>query len=341
MSRPLVVVTDAPFPSFESAKAVLRELDAHVRVLPESTPGAIASGAAHADAVMVTYAKMSTETINQLAGSRIIARMGIGLDNIDVQAATASGIVVTNVPDYCVDEVSDHALALLLALARRVPKANRLVQAGVWAVKDVGSLHRLRGQVLGLAGFGRIGRALSYKAQALGMQVITHDPYLPTGVAEEAGVERVELDQLLRRSDAISVHTPLTKETRHLFGPATFTRMKYGAVFINTSRGGLVDEVALVDALERGDLSGAGLDVVDSEPLSSDSPLRGRDDVILTPHIAYYSEESTAELQKKAAEDVVSVLRGETPRYPVNPDILTSPSRRHGSIHRDFATAED
>jgi D-3-phosphoglycerate dehydrogenase / 2-oxoglutarate reductase len=322
MSRPLVVVTDAPFPSFESANAVLRDLDAEVTVLPESTPEAIASGASHADAVMVTYASLSADSINALTGCRIIARMGIGLDNIDVEAATAAGIVVTNVPDYCVDEVSDHALALLLALARRVPTANQLVQAGGWSVNDVGPLHRLRGQVLGLAGFGKIGRALGYKAQALGMHVITHDPYLPVGVAEEAGVDRVELDELLRRSDAISVHTPLTAETRHLFGSSTFTQMKPGAVFINTSRGGLVDESALVEALARGGLSGAGLDVVNSEPLSSDSPLRSRDDVILTPHIAYYSEESTAELQRKAAEDVVSVLRGETPRYPVNLDLL-------------------
>jgi D-3-phosphoglycerate dehydrogenase / 2-oxoglutarate reductase len=341
MSRPLVVVTDAPFPTFESAEAVLRDLDAEVTVLSESTPAAIVGGATHADAVMVTYAQLSAESISALAGCRIIARMGIGLDNIDVEAATAAGIVVTNVPDYCVDEVSDHALALLLALARRVPRANRLVHGGGWAVKDVGSLHRLRGQVLGLAGFGKIGRALGHKAQALGMQVLTYDPYLPTGVAEEAGAERVELDELLRRSDAISVHTPLTAETRHLFGAATFPQMKRGAVLINTSRGGLVDESALVEALERGELSGAGLDVVDSEPLSSDSPLRGRDDVILTPHMAYYSEESTAELQRKAAEDVVRVLRGETPRYPVNPDLLTSPTRRHGGMHRDFATVED
>jgi D-3-phosphoglycerate dehydrogenase len=312
-----------------------------VQILPDSTSEAIAAGAAEADAVMVTYAKISAQSIGALTGCRIIARMGIGLDNIDVDAATAAGIVVTNVPDYCVDEVSDHALTVLLSLARRVPKANRLVHGGGWSVQDVGPLHRLRGQVLGLAGFGKIGRALGHKAQALGMQVITHDPYLPAGVAEEAGAEHVDLDELLRRSDVLSIHTPLTAETHRLFGAAAFAKMKRGAVLINTSRGGLVDEEALSEALERGDLSGAGLDVVSSEPLPSNSPLLGREDVVLTPHIAYYSEESTAELQGKAAEDVVRVLRGENPRYPVNPDLLNSPTRRNGGKHRDFAAVED
>ena len=330
MSQPQVVVTDAPFPSFESATTVLRELDAVVTVLADSTPATIASGASGADAVMVTYARISAETIGALNGCRIIARMGIGLDNIDVAAATAAGIIVTNVPDYCVDEVSDHALALLLAVARRVPKANRLVHGGGWSVKDVGPLHRLRGQVLGLAGFGRIGRALGAKAQALGMRVIAHDPYLSPHAVDGTDVELVSFDDLLARSDALSVHTPLTAETKHLFGVGTLARMKRGAVLINTSRGPLVDEAALADALQRGHLSGAGLDVVESEPLPNDSPLLDRDDVILTPHIAFYSEESTAELQRKAAEDVVRVLRGEAPRYPVNPDLLSSPARRNG-----------
>lgn len=317
MARPLVVVTDAPFPDFAAAEKILQELDADIRFVPEPSPETIARDATVAHAVMVTYARVTSEVIAALRHCQIIARMGIGLDNIDVEAATTADIVVTNVPDYCVDEVSDHALALLLSLVRRIPRADRLVHAGGWSVQEVGVLHRLRGQVLGLVGFGKIGRSFAHKAQAVGLRVVTYDPYLPRQVAEGSDVEQVGLHELLATADIVSIHAPLTPETHHLFGEETFRKMKPGALLINTSRGGLVDEHALAVALERGDLGGAALDVVESEPPAG-SPFLRREDVILTPHTAYYSEESTAELQRKAAEDVVRVLQGETPCYQVN-----------------------
>jgi len=340
--KPIVAVADAPFPDFTSAEQVLAGFDATVRKAPEPTPEAILEAAAGADAVMVTYAKLPREVIERLDRCRIIARMGIGLDNIDVDAATEAGIVVANVPDYCVDEVSDHALALLLTLARAIPRANQLVRNGGWAVGELGTLHRLQGRVLGLTGFGRIGRTIAHKAQAFGLQVIAFDPYLPAEVAAEAGVELVDFDTLLARSDFISVHTPLTPETRHLFGAVTFDRMKPGAILINTSRGGLVDEEALAEALDTGKLGGAALDVLGSEPPAPNSALLRREDVILTPHMAYYSEESTAELQRKAAEEVVRVLQGNPPRCPVNPSVFNAPRRaKGGSSTHDYATVED
>ena len=253
---------------------------------------------------------------------RVISRTGIGVDNVDIEAATEKGIVVTRVPDYCIDEVSDHALGLLFALARKIPLANSRVHAGQWSVDLVIPLHRLRGQTLGLAGFGQIPRALAPKAQALGLSVIAYDPYVSEEAMAAMGVRQVGFEQLLAESDHISVHAPLTSETHHMFNREAFQGMKPGAVLINTARGPLVDEEALVDALEAGELAGAGLDVLEQEPPASGSRLLGRSDVILTPHTGFYSEESLLDLQVKAAEEILRVLQGEKPRNPVNPQVL-------------------
>jgi D-3-phosphoglycerate dehydrogenase len=221
------------------------------------------------------------------------------------------------VPDYCMHEVSDHAMALLLALARKIPFSNKLVQAGRWEMPAVAPLRRLAGQVLGLIGFGNIPRALAPKAKAFGFEVIAHDPYAGKEVFAAGAVEAVSLETLLARSDAISVHAPLTPATRGLIDAAAFARMKKGAVIVNTARGPLIDEPALLAALDSGHLGGAALDVVATEPLPKDSPLIGRDNVILTPHTAFYSVEALNELQTKCATDVASVLRGKPPVYPV------------------------
>jgi D-3-phosphoglycerate dehydrogenase len=219
------------------------------------------------------------------------------VDNVDIEAATEKGIVVTRVPDYCIDEVSDHALGLLFALARKIPLANSRVHAGQWSVDLVSPLHRLRGQTLGLVGFGQIPRVLAPKAQALGLSVIAYDPYVSEEAMAAMGVRQVDLEQLLEDADHISVHAPLTKETRHMFSRAAFQKMKPEAVLINTARGPLVDEEALVDALEAGELAGAALDVLEHEPPPAGSRLLGRQDLILTPHTGFYSEESLIDLQ--------------------------------------------
>ncbi len=325
MSSLLVAVTDTVFPSLEPTRAILAELDVELRLADEPTPSGILDAARGADGLLVTYAQVTGDIIRQLERCRVISRFGIGVDNIDVEAATAAQTIVTYVPDYCVDEVSDHTMALLLSLARKISYANRLVQGGSWNMKAVVPLHRLRGCVLGLIGFGKIPRAVVPKARAFGMKVITADPYLSDDAASELDVELVEFEQLLQQSDYISLHAPLTPETDRLFDADAFKRMKPEAVLINTARGALIDETALADALDAGLLAGAALDVVPEEPLTSDSPLLDRENVILTPHTAFYSEESLLELQTKAAQDVARVLSGEVPRYPVNPQVLAAP----------------
>jgi D-3-phosphoglycerate dehydrogenase len=257
------------------------------------------------------------ELLKELKRCKVIGRFGLGVDNIDIPAAAQLGITVTYVPDYCVHEVSDHAMALLLALARKITFSNQLVQSGHWEIPPIVPLRRLEGQVLGLIGFGNIPRALAPKAKAFGLKVITHDPYLSADVAKALGVEATSFEDLLGRSDFVSVHAPLLPATRGLMNSATFAGMKKGAFLVNTSRGPLVDETALVGALDTGHLAGAALDVVTVEPLARDSPLLGRDNVILTPHTAFYSVEALEELQTKCATDVARALLGEAPAYPV------------------------
>jgi D-3-phosphoglycerate dehydrogenase len=317
MSRPLIAVTDSVFPSLDPAIAALKRIDPDLRIAKSAARDDILAVARDADAILVTYAKLPGDLLRELTRCRVIGRFGLGVDNIDVAEATARGITVTYVPDYCMHEVSDHAMALLLALARKIPFSNALVQAGRWEMPAVVPIHRLHGRVLGLIGFGNIPRAVAPKAQAFGLQVITHDPYVSSDVVQSLGVDGTSFDDLLARSDFISLHAPLLPETRGLINAAAFAKMKKGALLINTARGPLVDEAALVAALDSGRLGGAALDVVAIEPLAKDSSLTGRDNVILTPHTGFYSVEALNELQTKCATDVARVLSGEKPVYPV------------------------
>jgi D-3-phosphoglycerate dehydrogenase / 2-oxoglutarate reductase len=317
MSRTLIAVTDSPFPSLDPAIAALKRVDPELRMAKSSSADDILAVARDADAVLVTYAKLSGELLKELTRCKAIGRFGLGVDNIDVTAAARLGITVTYVPDYCLREVSDHAMALMLALARKIPFSNSLVQSGRWEVPPVVPLHRLEGQVLGLVGFGNIPRALAPKAKAFGLKVLTHDPYVSADVVKAHGVESTSFEDLLARSDFVSVHAPLLPATRGLMNAAAFARMKTGAFLVNTARGPLIDETALVAALDSGHLAGAALDVVTVEPLAKDSSLLARDNVILTPHTAFYSVEALEELQTKCASDVARVLSGEAPVYPV------------------------
>jgi D-3-phosphoglycerate dehydrogenase / 2-oxoglutarate reductase len=317
MARFLIAVTDSVFPSLDPAIAALKRVDPELRMAKSAAADDILAVARDADAILVTYAKLSGDLLRQLKRCKAIGRFGLGVDNIDVPAASECGITVTYVPDYCMREVSDHTMALLLALARKVVFSNNLVQAGRWEMPAVVPIRRLEGQVLGLVGFGNIPRQLAPKAQAFGLRVIVHDPYVAPDVLAAARVEAVSFDDLLARSDFVSVHAPLLPATRGLFNAAAFARMKRGAALINTARGPLVDETALVAALDSGQVGAAALDVVASEPLAKDSPLLGRANVILTPHTGFYSVEALEELQTKCASDVARVLSGEQPIYPV------------------------
>lgn len=318
MMKPLIAVADSVFPNLDPAKKIFSKLDATVVLAENSTPDAILDVARDADALMVTFAQINSEVIASLNKCRAIGRFGIGVDNIDIDAATNAGIQVSYVPDYCLDEVSDHALALLMSLARKITYSNSLVQGGRWEGKAVAPLWRLRGRTLGLVGLGRIPQALAPKVQALGLNIIAHDPYVSAEVAAALNIELVSFDELLQRSDCISLHAPLTEETEKLFSTSAFEKTKPEAFLINTARGPMVDEQALADALDAGRLAGAALDVLPSEPPAADCPLLNRDNVILTPHTAYYSEDALLDLQTKAAMDVASVLTGEAPLYPFN-----------------------
>jgi D-3-phosphoglycerate dehydrogenase / 2-oxoglutarate reductase len=318
MPQITIAITDSPFPSLDPAKKALARLDPEYRMAKSVSADDILAVARDADAVLVTYAKLPGELLRELKKCNAIGRFGLGVDNIDLPAAKALGIAVNYVPDYCLREVSDHAMALLLALARKVTLSNTLVQTGRWEVPPIVPLRRLDGQVLGLVGFGNIPRALAPKAKAFGLHVLTHDPYVAQDALAAAGVEGVSFDALLARSDFISVHAPLLPATRRLMNAAAFAKMKKGAFLINTARGPLVDEPALIAALDSGRLGGAALDVVTTEPLAKDSPLIGRDNVILTPHTAFYSVEALEELQTKCASDVARVLSGEKAIYPIS-----------------------
>jgi D-3-phosphoglycerate dehydrogenase / 2-oxoglutarate reductase len=321
MQQLLVGVSDSVFPNLDPAREVLSKIGAELRLAQEPTPEAILRVARDADALLATYAKITADMIPQMKRCRIISRFGIGVDNVDVAAATKAGIVVTKVPDYCIDEVSDHTMALLLALVRKIPFSNSRTHAGRWEMPAVVPIHRLRGSVLGLVGFGRIPQLVAPKAQAFGLRVVAYDPYIAPDVLAGAGVEKVEFDELVKVSDYISIHSPLVPETRHLFNADVFRRMKPTAYLVNTARGPIVDEAALAQALDAKQLAGAALDVLSEEPPNG-SPLFGRDNVIVTPHTSFYSVESLVDLQVKAAEEVVRVFKGEMPRNPVNPEAL-------------------
>jgi D-3-phosphoglycerate dehydrogenase / 2-oxoglutarate reductase len=318
MPRPVIAITDSPFPSLDPAQKALARLDPQYRTAKSASAEDILAVARDADAVLVTYAKLNGQLLRQLKNCKAIGRFGLGVDNIDLPTAKECGIAVNYVPDYCLREVSDHAMTLLLALARKVTFSNKLVQSGRWGVPPIVPLRRLEGQVLGLIGFGNIPRALAPKAKAFGLQVITYDPYIVKDAADAAGVESVSFDDLLKRSDFISVHAPLQPATRGLMNANAFAKMKKGAFLINTARGPLVDEMALIAALDSSQLGGAALDVVMTEPLAKDSPLIGRDNVILTPHTGFYSVEALEELQTKCASDVARVLSGEKAVYPIS-----------------------
>jgi D-3-phosphoglycerate dehydrogenase len=254
---------------------------------------------------------------------RIIVRYGIGVDTIDVPAATERGIMVANVPDYCLDEVSDHALTLLLMLSRQMIPAIALAREDVWPVSKMPPLQRLRGQTCGLIGCGRIGSLLAGKVQALGMSVIIHDPYLSAPRAREMGTELVSLDALLARADFISLHAPLNDTTHHLLGEAAFSKMKKTASIINTARGGLIDETALLVALDAGKIFGAGLDVVESE--TGVTPVRTalvrHPKMVVTAHTAWLSQQARVSLQLRAIEQVIACLKGEKPYGLINREL--------------------
>lgn len=281
------------------------------------TPAAL-EAARKADALMVTIQPVDAALIGLLENCKIIARVGAGLDAIDIPAATARGIWVTSVPDYSIDEVSTHAIALLLNHARRLPAMFASVRAGKWYDADaIEPAPRLRGQVLGLIGYGRIGRTVAGKARGLGLDVIVYDPFIEIDEMGER-VKQVELEFLLATADFISLHTPLSESSRQIINAAALEKMKPSAYLINTARGELIDEAALLNAVQSGSIAGAALDVLSVEPPPADFPLLHDTRITITPHAGWYSEASKLDVRVKAIDDVLRVLSGKAPRSPVN-----------------------
>ncbi len=306
------MVTDQVFPSVEIEREILAGIGARLEVADGTIDGAVRSGH-DADALLNTYMPVDAAFLSRLSRCRIIARYGIGVDNVDVDAAERAGMFVTNVPDYSLEEVAVHTVGLMLAMVRRLSVADALVRGGIWGIGGVRPIHRLSTMTVGLVGFGRIARRVARSVEALGVRIVAHDPFLPT---TEDLPTMLSLDDLVERSDIISLHVPLTAETRDLFGAERIARMRPGAMLINTSRGPLVDFDALADGLRSGHLSGAALDVFPTEPFEP-GRLRDVPNLISTPHMAYYSEESIQESQRKAATQIAKVLSGKDPVYVV------------------------
>lgn len=312
-----VVVTDYNFEDLGIEREVFESIGAEVVGADAETEGEVREAVEGADALLNQYAPVGSTAFEAAPDLQAVGRYGVGVDTVDLDAATERGVWVLNVPDYCADEVSTHALSLLLACERQVARFDAAIEDGDWDWKLGRPIFRQRGRTLGLAGFGKIPRRLAGKVSALGMDVIAYDPYLASEELANHDVEKVSFDALLERSDAISVHTPLTDETRDLFDREAFAAMDEESVIVNTARGAVIDVEALADALETGEIRGAGLDVLPEEP-PRDSPLVGREDVVLTPHVGWYSEESIVELRRTIAEDVARVLEGGAPENPVN-----------------------
>ncbi len=326
-----VLITDHVWPSTDPERAVLEAGGASVVLAPDGEEATLVELARDADAIMTCFAQVTENVVRAAEQCVVIGRFGVGVDNIAVNTATELGIAVTYVPDYCVDEVSDHVMALLHAWNRRIALFDRSVKEHGWGSQPLTMrMMRLRGKTIGIVGFGRIGQAVAAKARAFGLNILAADPVVPAETVEDMGGRLVDLPALLAESDFVSLHTPLTEATRNLIDREELAMMKPDAFLINAARGPLVDEVALYEALTGNIIAGAGLDVMVDNTPSQDHPLLSLDNIIITPHVAFFSQESTLELEQRAAAEVVSVIHGRMPDNLVNSDVLDHPNPRHG-----------
>jgi len=326
MAKFKVVITDYIFDNLDTERSILKECDSELIALQCKSVEELIPFTMDADAILNTYlGGLDEHFFSTLKKCKVVVRYGIGIDTIDVSAATQHGVMVANVPDYCIEEVSDHAVACVLALVRKLTFSDRCVRQGNWDLGYLKPIHRLKGLVVGIVGMGRIGRRSSHKISSFGVSLIFHDPYVETDIVSDGfHARRVTLEELVAESDIILIHAPATPETYHLFNKELFSQMKRKPVIINCARGTLVDTDALIEALAEGQVSGAALDVIEGvPPFPPDNPLCQFDNVIITPHSAWYSEEAIVNLQRLAVEEVARVLKGEQPKSLVNPEVLS------------------
>jgi D-3-phosphoglycerate dehydrogenase len=313
-----VVITDCNHGSIEDERAVFSESGADLELTQISHEDEIIARCHDVDGLLSQYAPLTRRVFEGLPRCKVVSRYGVGVDGIDLQAATEFGIIVANVPDYCADEVSDHTLALFLSWVRKVILLDQSIRSGTWDFRVAIPIHRLNGKTYGIVGCGRIGQRVARRVSAFGLRVIGYDPYLTV----VRGIQLVSFARLLAESDFISIHCPLTESTHHLFGRDEFRRMERKPLVMNLSRGAVVNEAALIEALDRGWINGAALDVLEKEPPDTRNLLMRRENVILSPHIGFYSEESKSELKRRAAGNVSSVFAGKLPMSVVNKDVV-------------------
>ncbi len=302
----------------ECERTVLAPLDPEFIQMPDCDHPDATAALARADALIVALQRVDGALLDRAPNCKIVSRLGVGFDTIDIPAATQRGVQVTYVPDYGVDEVSAQAIALIMACMRGVVQQANDTRAGKWNGISVAPVKRLRDSTCGVVGFGRIGRETGLKARGLGFRVLVYDPLVDPANIRAAGCEPVSFEQLLAESDYVTLHTPLSEGTRHLINAKTLRLMKPTAYLVNTARGGLVDEAALIEALDAGVLKGAGIDVLQKEPPPPDHPFLHHPKIIVTPHFSFYSEEAVRELHTRGAEEVLRKLTGQPPRCPLN-----------------------
>lgn len=318
-----VVLTDERHPSYEIERNILKGADARLVAADHSTPEAFIASCAQADALMVDMAPCGADLVNALERCKIISRYGVGYDNVDVDACSAKGILVSNVPDYCTYDVSDHALALMLDCMRGVTQRDRRIRRGEWNI-SIPHSYRMKGRTLSIIGFGRIGRRLAEKVSGFGFaRILAYDPYTSSEDMAAAGVEKVDFDTALSQGDMISIHVPCTDETKGLFDARAFSLMQPHAILVNTARGPIVDPDALLNALTQHQIASAGIDTHAIEPIPADSPFLELENIVLTDHTAYCTYEATIALKEKAAQNVAAALQGKIPMAAVNRECLS------------------
>ncbi len=324
-----VLITDYVWPSTEPERAILEEAGAEVVIAPDGSEETLTELAKDVDAIMTCFAKVTDKVIRTATKCVVIGRFGVGTDNIAVDTATELGIAVTYVPDYCIEEVSDHVLAILHTWNRKISIFDQSVKKNGWGHLGLTMrIMRLKGKTIGIVGFGRIGQAVAKKASAFGMNVLASDPMISETTATEHGAQLVSLNELLTQSDFVTLHAPLISSTHHMIGKTELELMKKESFLINAARGPLIDEEALYDALKNKNIAGAGLDVMEDNIPPKDHPLLQLDNIIITPHTAFFSQESTLELEQRAASEVVNVYQGRMPDNLFNQDVLAHQSPR-------------
>ena len=324
-----VLITDYVWPSVEPERAVLAGAGAALVVAPDGSEETLSSLAKDVDGILTCFEQVTERVLRAAEKCVVVGRYGVGVDNIAVETATELGIVVTYVPDYCVDEVSDHVMALLLSWNRRIVLFDNATKRKAWGSEGLGMrIMRLRGKTLGVVGLGRIGRAVCSRAQAFGMDVLASDPFVSAEDAAQIGARLVDLPELLAESEFVTLHSPLVPETNGMIGSAELEQMKPEAFLINAARGPLIDEDALYDALTSGGIAGAGLDVLVDLAPPLDHRLVQLENVIVTPHTAFFSQEAVLELEERAAGEVASVFQGRMPDNLVNQAVLSRPNLR-------------